>query len=126
MSSPEERARHAAYAAEWRRRNPDKTKLIYRKHRLKKNFGLSVEEYEEMISAQGGVCAICTSPPHKGWSLAVDHCHSTGAVRGLLCHKCNRAIGALGDSPESLRRALGYLHRASDPDEPDERRDGFA
>jgi hypothetical protein len=53
--------------------------------------GLSVEEYDAMLKAQGGGCAICGNPP-KTRRLDVDHDHKTGKVRGLLCHRCNRAL----------------------------------
>ncbi len=61
-----------------------------------------------VFAAQNGVCAICSRPPGKR-RLAVDHWHTTKAVRGLLCVQCNTAIGKLNDDPELLRRAIAYL-----------------
>lgn len=78
------------------------------KHSLKK-YGLTLEEFDEMVRVRGGKCDIC---PRRPKSLCVDHCHETGIVRGLLCSPCNRAIGQLGDTAEHLRRALAYLQRA--------------
>lgn len=63
-----------------------------------------------MLSAQGGTCAICKSPDPKGkGKFHVDHCHSTGRVRGLLCHACNLALGHMHDDPVRLREAALYL-----------------
>lgn len=78
-----------------------------RKERLKK-YGLTPETFAEMLTSQGGKCAICRQPP-KEFNLHVDHCHSTGRVRGLLCKRCNQHIGAFEDSPALLRRAAEYL-----------------
>lgn len=81
---------------------------------LQKMYGISHEEYEKMWEEQEGLCKICGNPESvklKGVVklLAVDHCHSSGKVRGLLCNNCNRAIGMLKDDPEILRRAASYL-----------------
>lgn len=84
-----------------------------------RQYGLTVDQYEQMLTDQGGVCAICHKPerfvdPRSGEPrrLAVDHDHETGKVRGLLCGRCNRAIGHLGHDPESLARAADYLKAA--------------
>jgi hypothetical protein len=97
----------------WRRDNPERTKAINRRVKLKKNFGITPEQYDEMLAAQGGVCASCsTDKPGGPYGIfAVDHDHSTGKVRGLLCKNCNLAIGMLGDSAEGVRKALAYLTR---------------
>jgi hypothetical protein len=106
------REQETAYAREWRAKNPEKVKEITRRHRLKKNFGITLDDYERLLREQKGVCAICASPPRGRWTtLVVDHCHDGGGVRGLLCSSCNAAIGALGDSPDGLRKALAYLER---------------
>lgn len=65
-------------------------------------------EYQAMLIAQGGACAICGHRP-VAKALVIDHNHRTGAVRGLLCNDCNAGIGSLGDHPEILRRAAAYL-----------------
>lgn len=83
--------------------------------RLRKTFGITLAEYDAMLEAQGGVCPICCQPdnPMKGSGkvsrLAVDHDHTTGAVRGLLCATCNTAIGLLNDDPDATFRAFAYL-----------------
>ncbi len=66
-----------------------------------------------MLAAQGGVCAICKTPPN-GVRLSVDHDHKTAAVRGLLCAPCNTGIGMLRDSPMLLAMAEEYLHGTAD------------
>lgn len=65
--------------------------------------------YAQKLVEQGGVCAICGLPPSVKQVLAVDHCHKSGKIRGLLHNKCNAAIGALGDDPKTVRRAVSYL-----------------
>lgn len=82
----------------------------YRKS-LKRMYGISADEYDKMLDAQMGKCAICGADQKKnrGHTLAVDHCHKSGMVRGLLCHICNRGIGLLQDSPALLEKAAKYL-----------------
>lgn len=75
---------------------------------LKQVFGITLEDYNKLLSEQGGVCKICLGKDSDRM-LAVDHCHTTGKIRGLLCQKCNRAIGQLDDSIERLKRAIIYL-----------------
>ena len=80
------------------------------------SFGISAEKYEEMLMSQDSKCAICsihideyrkTSQNNK--VFAVDHCHSTGSIRGLLCCKCNRGLGYFKDDPALLHKAISYL-----------------
>lgn len=91
----------------------------YRNHHLKGTFGITVEQYGEMHKAQNGLCAICNEPEtamRKGEviNLAVDHCHTTGAVRGLLCRDCNHTLGKMKEDSAALRRAADYLdHHAA-------------
>ncbi len=105
-------------ATEWFNENRDRAKSNQRKRNLRVLYGITPDEYASMLDAQGGVCAICgkTEPGAHGrtgkqFSLSVDHCHSTGKVRGLLCQKCNRAVGLLGDDPAILKIAIEYLER---------------
>lgn len=85
-----------------------------RKH-LKAKFGLTPEDYQKMSEDQNGVCAICKvrSTDRKGYSLPVDHCHTTGQVRGLLCDYCNQGIGSFQDNPDLLMEAIKYLEKYS-------------
>lgn len=91
-----------------------------RKTRLKTHYALSLAGYEAMLAAQKGVCAICGSAdPHgrvspvRAKSFAVDHCHSTGKVRGLLCGNCNVGLGRFKDDPQRLLNAVAYLQKHS-------------
>lgn len=94
----------------YQQRNPVKFKEKLNWRRIKSAYGLSREEYERMSEEQGHVCKICLKK-NKSWKLAVDHKHSTGKVRGLLCNQCNRGIGLLGDSVENIQRTIDYLTR---------------
>ena len=79
-------------------------------------FGLTPDQYKEMLDAQNGACAICCKPektvdPRNGRvkALAVDHNHANDEIRGLLCQNCNKGIGNLGDSVDILIAAAAYL-----------------
>lgn len=81
---------------------------------LKSKYGITADDYNAMLERQGGVCAICKQPQmalRNGTPcrLSVDHDHVTGAVRGLLCDPCNRALGYFHDSVEAMSRAIDYL-----------------
>jgi hypothetical protein len=83
---------------------------------LQDNYRLTPEEYAAMLEAQGGVCAICERPERavrdgQAVRLAVDHCHTTDRVRGLLCAACNRALGLLGEDVEYMAACVAYLRR---------------
>lgn len=78
-----------------------------RKKWLKFIYGLSLEDYDAMLARQHGACAICKKKSDK--TLCVDHCHSTGKVRGLLCHKCNSALAFCNDDPSHFLAAIAYL-----------------
>ncbi len=85
----------------YRAANPEKR----RDTRLRSRFGIPLAEWQRMEAAQGGVCLICKRPE----KLHVDHCHTNGNVRSLLCRGCNTAIGALGECPERIRAAAAYV-----------------
>lgn len=93
-----------------------------RKSHLKRRFGLTVEEYDTMLQNQGGVCRLCGAPPQPPYSLHVDHDHATGRVRGILCFRCNNALGDFADDPDRLRAAARYVEVASPRDAGIERR----
>ena len=89
--------------------DPDKRQLEAARLAAKnrKRYGIDEAEYERRIEEQHGLCAICEEVPHD--YFAVDHCHDTGKVRGLLCRKCNVGIGMLKDDPKIVQRAAAYL-----------------
>ena len=91
-----------------RERSRRNAKRPSNKRRQCVKFGITLLHYEEMLQAQGGVCAIC-GKQQEGRSLSVDHCHETGRIRGLLCTRCNLGIGNLQDDPGVLRKAIEYL-----------------
>jgi hypothetical protein len=131
-----------AYSREWRKKNPDRTaeytrrkteragfreehqaKMRARYHRLgieenrdralRRTYGISLADYRELERQQGGTCAICNGRPEVG-ILVVDHCHTSGIVRGLLCSTCNLAIGYLKDNPDHMLSAAMYVLRQTD------------
>lgn len=117
-----ERAREIGRASAHRRKAADPTigraaGLAYyhrnrdgaRDARLRKRYGISLEDYRRVELEQDGKCAVCRRPPNGHGALHVDHDHDSGHVRGLLCFSCNYAIGAFKDSPTMLQRAIDYL-----------------
>jgi len=86
----------------------------HREWYFRAKYGITHAEYDVMLAEQAGRCAICSGPPTgPGQRLHVDHCHTTGTVRGLLCGNCNTAIGLMADDPERLLSAAAYLTRDS-------------
>ena len=104
-----QREARAAWFREYRQRRPD----IHRAMELRKRFGIEPAQYEALLEQQRGGCAICAAEPtaEKWGVLHVDHCHSTGLIRGLLCARCNVGLGQFNDSPDRLRAAADYLDR---------------
>ena len=80
-----------------------------RAYKLKYTYGITLEDFNEMLKKQKGKCAICGTKEPRGRGFCVDHCHNTGKIRGILCHGCNTGIGSLRDSTELLRKAINYL-----------------
>lgn len=84
----------------------------YRERDLKRKYGITLADYLRLMDEQNHECAICADPSN-GRRLDVDHCHSTGKVRGLLCRRCNLILGHAEDEPEVLILAASYLESAS-------------
>lgn len=84
-----------------------------RRAHLKRTFNLTLEEYDQMLEKQNHKCAICSGVEtyDRFNVLAVDHCHTTGIIRGLLCFKCNVALGGFDDNVELLTKATEYLNK---------------
>ena len=72
-------------------------------------YGMTIADYDKKLAEQNGVCAICGGINVKGHKLAIDHNHATGAIRGLLCRRCNLGLGYFKDSNKNLERAFLYL-----------------
>ena len=112
-------AKKIAYAADpvhhrrWALANPERQRASVRSSWLKIQYGMTVDDYEARLKAQGGRCAICRSTVPGGLGknrfFCVDHDHQTNEVRGLLCHSCNKGIGHLGDDPDRVYAAAVYL-----------------
>lgn len=98
---------------EWRRKyrkeNVERYAEQRRRHIVKHKYGITAEDYDEILERQGGVCAVCGGPPKGKRFLSIDHVHETGEIRGLLCDPCNRGIGLLGDDPDRLAAAAAYV-----------------
>lgn len=105
------RQANSVKAAENRRRyyeeNKEKELAYSTIYNRKKKIGISEEEYQQLLLNQSNVCAICDKPCTR--ALAVDHDHTTGKIRGLLCNKCNRGLGYFQDNPALLEQAYFYL-----------------
>jgi hypothetical protein len=102
-SDPKTNAYYKNMAKLWKKNNPDKAL-----DQDLKLYGIGIDEYRKMLADQGDCCAICGSKKSKK-RLCVDHCHKTKAVRGLLCHRCNFAIGLFKDNQSLLIKAAKYI-----------------
>ena len=79
---------------------------------VRRTYGITLDDYERMLDEQGGGCAICgRTEKEEGRRLAIDHCHTTNEVRGVLCGKCNQAIGMMDDDINRLKKAAKYLEK---------------
>lgn len=113
----------------WRAANPEKARRNSRKAprtdqekearwvmELQQRYSLTLDDYRRLLERQNGVCAVCEGPPNGPGSAKgrfhVDHCHRTGKVRGLLCGKCNTAVGLLNDDAKRAMRVARYLEEA--------------
>ena len=85
---------------------------IDRRKRLKKEYGITLEQFNEMNLAQNGQCAICgLKESMNRKNLCIDHCHESGMIRGLLCHACNVGLGHFNDNTKKLYNAIKYLKK---------------
>ena len=98
---------------QWKKSNrtEEEHAATVRRNNLKRCYGITLEDFNEMLVEQGGVCAICRKdePGGRHGEFHVDHCHDTGKVRGLLCDACNRMLGFARDNDRTLNRAGEYL-----------------
>lgn len=116
----ENRQRAIENAKRWRAANLDRARATRRARypairaktrdqHLQRTFGITTADYEAMLNVQGGVCAICLEPPKPGESFHVDHHDERGGVRGILCVRCNNALGQLREDLQVASRAVDYL-----------------
>ncbi len=101
----------------WLERNPEMNKFYSLKHR----YGIDLKEYNKLYDSQNGLCAICRLPETfihnktgKPQDLSVDHSHTSGKVRGLLCQSCNHGLGKFKDDVDICRAAANYLEKYND------------
>jgi hypothetical protein len=106
----------------YRERQRAYDRVLRRKTTLETIYGISLEQYEAMVARQGGLCGICKEKLEK--SLCVDHCHTSGRVRGLLCNNCNCMLGFAQDDPSRLDAGGDFLRAFRS--EPPEARDSSA
>lgn len=92
----------------WKANNPGKAKEI----KLKRYYGITLEQYRSMEAEQNFVCKICNNKCKTGRELSVDHCHKTGKVRGLLCSTCNYMLGSALDDTTILANGIAYLEKS--------------
>jgi ribosomal protein L24E len=113
VSDPDGMRAKSRLASAKKRTNPKRIQW-HKEYNLKRNFGITQEDYDSMLSVVPG-CAICGELPVPGGQrLAVDHDHETNRVRGLLCHKCNKGLGLFKDNPKLLLSAVEYLRLPGD------------
>lgn len=101
-----EKSRKVSRESARRNSNPEKK----RKNKLKSEYGMTTEQWQDMFKSQGCKCAICNAADtgsKNGWNT--DHCHKSGRVRFILCAHCNRGLGAFRDNPEIMRKAADML-----------------
>lgn len=113
--------RSREFARKWREANPEKVKEMAKRKResgrgrceaLQYKYGITLEQREAMLDAQGRACAICHSTD-PGWKhyWAVDHCHQTKRVRSILCHSCNIVLGRVKEDVSTLERMIKYIEK---------------
>lgn len=107
-SSMTESQRNNLMAREYRRENLETSRRKTYRQSLKRRLGVSIEEHDTLMVAQGGVCAIC-GVNNGERRLHLDHCHTTGKIRALLCSGCNVGLGGFKDNVDLLQKAIDYL-----------------
>ena len=104
-----------AYNRTYRIENREKVIDTERRSKLKATYGITPEQYELMLERQSGKCAICAAKKPGGRTklFFIDHCHTKGHIRGLLCMRCNTGLGLFFDNPKFLSNAATYLKEHS-------------
>jgi len=99
-----------AKAKRWAELDEKERQRRNKKLRLKYQYGISPEEYDELVKNQDGKCYLCgIEENYNGKPLYVDHCHTSGKIRKLLCQHCNSGLGMFRDNPELLEKAAEYV-----------------
>jgi hypothetical protein len=119
------RAKNPGYSVKWRNANPEKARAWYeanfdkisdqnKRAALKRVYGLTLEQRDELFAKQGRACGVCKSATPgstKGWHI--DHCHNTKRVRGIFCNHCNLMLGYAKDNEATLASAIEYLRKSA-------------
>jgi hypothetical protein len=124
-SNPKVKAQRAQAYKKWAAANPERRRRWkrawnkahprkIRQYGLRFQYSMTLDDYQKLLVSQGRACAICrTKKPGGRWGrFAVDHCHTTGKIRGLLCHRCNQGLGHFQDDAGRMRRAAKYVEVA--------------
>lgn len=111
LMSEEDKQKHRDSGREWARNNYQRRKSYWRIKRLKKEYNLTIEEFDNMLENQEYKCSICKCLLETEWTTNIDHCHVSGKVRSLLCNKCNSGLGSFKDNIEFLEEAIKYLRK---------------
>ena len=93
----------------WKSSGYKRDKAKIRDYWLKHKYGISHSIFLRLLEEQNNKCAICDNTEHSSYNWHVDHCHTTGKVRGILCGPCNQAIGLFKENKETLQKAISYL-----------------
>jgi len=117
MSKSQYDKKKEKYGMEWIQNNQIRHREKYKETIFKnEHHGMSIQEYQERLVQQDSLCAICRDPVRGAMraksvkqELCVDHCHTTGKIRGLLCFKCNAGLGMFADNIDYLTSAISYL-----------------
>jgi len=109
---------HKEYVRKWWADNKEKQQKYRKTANLKRAYGITLEQFNEMLVSQSALCAICHKPetqvhPKSGlpYQLAVDHCHKINKVRQLLCSRCNRALGMVNDDVGLMQKMIDYVQK---------------
>lgn len=84
----------------------------YQEYRVQK-YGLTIDQYDEMLTKQNYCCKLCKSELDMGKHTHIDHCHDTGEVRSILCAACNQALGLLKENVITMQRMIDYVNRGA-------------
>ena len=119
----EEQRKHLRAVADWAKRNPNATREIQKRYRLKNPFnaarhrltryGVTPQQFDQMLAEQNGRCGICGVAESGARDWHLDHDHGTGLPRGILCVRCNGGLGQFADNPVILQSAISYLKKAT-------------
>ena len=100
-----------ARSKKWAEENKERKQQIVRSSHIKRKYGITLEQEQEIKNAQNNQCPICKSGLGEGHKTHIDHCHTTGRVRGILCHACNVLLGHARESVDILQSAQAYLKK---------------